>query len=72
MLVNVLSFLHARSKLLKHSSAACEGTGQASKLSPTSKKHTRLYTLQKKKKNPEVYHIKFIFKKKKKVKIKNE
>lgn len=48
MLVNILSFLHARSKLLQHASAACEGTGQASKLSPTLRKHRRSHTLPKK------------------------
>lgn len=47
MLVNVLSLLHTWSKLLQHASAACEGTGQASKLSPTLRKHARLYTLPK-------------------------
>lgn len=47
MLMNILSFLHARSKLLQDASAACEGTGQASKLSPALRKHARLYTLPK-------------------------
>lgn len=55
MLVNILSFLHARSKLLQDTSAACEGTGQASKLSPALRKHARLYALQKK---LQLYHIK--------------
>ena len=69
MLMNVLSFLHARSKLLQHTSAACEGTGQASKLSPTLRKHARLYTLPKKAAG--VPHKASRNKKKKKTKPKN-
>lgn len=69
MLVNILSFLHTRSKLLQHASAACEGTGQASKLSPTLRKHARLYTLPKKAANipPKASHNQ-----KKKEKVKTE
>lgn len=66
MLVNVLSFLHTWSKLLQHASAACEGTGQASKLSPTLRKHARLYTLPKK--AASVPHKASHYQKKKKVK----
>lgn len=48
VLVNVLSFLHAGSELLQHSSAAREGTGQAGKLPPTLRKHARSDTSPKK------------------------
>lgn len=67
------SLLSARSEQAAEALLGCLwGHGSSEQTFPNLKKTYKIIHITKKKKNPEVYHIKFIFKKKKKVKIKNE